>query len=186
MTPINTHETCGQERVLHREGLPFLVAAHGWCAAAGAAGAYFPETFGELIVAAERAATERGLATETAPLHQPSWYQWLHSAVPAAEAAALCRHHLDEALRGAFGRDPLPRSPRWAAAREGDAGSWNLRWETETHEIILRKTPPDAGGFPRPGWALTVRSEEQGRSYRVVAAESAMRAAEERLELRAD
>ncbi len=175
----------GQERVLHREGLPFLIAVRGWCAAAGTSGAYFCDALRESVDAAERyfAPREGGprflLADVIRELAEPDWARWLRVAVPAAITAADARHDLDEALQGWQGRSPSPVSPDWddGAPRDGgEARRPRLSWET-SHSVIL--APSETG----EGWTLTVWGP-RGRSYRHQAAEAAIAAAEERLGLR--
>jgi len=166
----------GQERVLHRENLPFVIAARGWCAAAGTSGAYFCDALAERVADAERyfAPREGGprflLADVIRELAEPDWARWLRVAVPAAVAAADARHDLGEAMQGWRGRSPSPARPRW------DDGAPRLAWET-THSVIL--APSETG----EGWTLTIWGP-RGGSYRHEAAEAAIAAAEERLGLR--
>ena len=174
-----------QERVLHREGLPFLIAARGWCEAAGTSGAYFCDAMRESVAAAERYFAPREgnsrsfIADVLRELAEPDWTRWLRVAVPAAITAADARHGLDEALQGWQGRSPSPVRPDWdnGAPRDGgEARPPRLAWET-SHSIIL--APSETG----EGWTLTVWGP-CGGSYRHEAAEAAIAAAEERLGLR--
>ncbi|NBW79993.1 MAG: hypothetical protein EBR27_13465 [Betaproteobacteria bacterium] len=163
-----------RERVLHRKGLPFLVACTGWCRGAGAAGAYFPSALEDLLDAHGWCASDASRA---------DWLGWLRIAVPAAATAALAWHDLGEAVANGPWVGPRPRRPDWDDGAPRGDGSYaqrppRLAWET-SHSVVLA---PDETG---EGWTLTVWGP-RGGSYRVVAAESAMRAAEKRLELRAD
>lgn len=188
-------DTTDETPALHRDGLPFLVAAHGWCAAAGAAGAFFPDALEALLAEAERPFAPREpqagdprfcVADALRSLTEPDWAAWLKVAVPTAEVAAASRHHLEEALWRRVGRGPDPRSPGWEPDHglgDGpDVGPWRLRWITSSHEVILGPSLPLDEGGAGHGWAFTVYAPCTP-SYRTEAAEAAMRSAEERLGL---